>query len=139
MYLMLWRPRTGREQAASMWGLSPATWMGAGLLLSAGSNTPAAVYDPEHPLLGLHTLQTGITRVGSLIEGQEVSRRQTIETYTRNGALALGFGHEYGSLEAGKRADFVVLDTDILGCADSALVDAKVLATYFGGKVVYER
>jgi predicted amidohydrolase YtcJ len=131
--------RTGREQAASMWGLSPATWMGAGLLLSAGSNTPAAVYDPEHPLLGLHTLQTGITRVGSLIEGQEVSRRQTIETYTRNGALALGFGHEYGSLEAGKRADFVVLDTDILGCADSALVDAKVLATYFGGKVVYER
>jgi predicted amidohydrolase YtcJ len=131
--------RTGREQAASMWGLSPAAWMGAGLLLSAGSNTPAAIYDPEHPLLGLHTLQTGATRVGNLVEGQGISRRQAIEAYTRNGAQALGFEHEYGSLREGRRADFVVFDKDVVNCVDSVLVDAKVLATYFGGKVVYER
>jgi hypothetical protein len=131
--------RTGLEQAASMWGLSPATWMGAGLLLSAGSNTPAAIYDPERPLLGLHTLLTGVTRVGSLIEGEEISRRQAIEAYTRNGALSMGFAQEYGSLETGKRADFVVLDTDVLTCATPDLVDAKVLTTWFGGEVVYER
>ena len=131
--------RSGLEQAASMWGLSAATWLGAGLLMSAGSNTPAAIYDPEHPLLGLHTLQTGMTRVGRLIEGQEISRRQVIEVYTRNGALALGFEQEYGSLEPGKRADLVVLDTDVMSCPDEALVDAKVLMTYFGGEALYER
>jgi predicted amidohydrolase YtcJ len=62
-----------------------------------------------------------------------------IEVYTRNGALALGFEQEYGSLEPGKRADLVVLDTDVMSCPDEALVDAKVLTTYFGGEALYER
>jgi hypothetical protein len=131
--------KSGMEQAASMWGLSPAAWIDAGLLVSAGSNTPAAIYDAEHPLLGLYTFQTGDTRVGRLIDGQGVSRRQAIETYTRNGATALGFAHEYGSLEAGKLADFVVFDTDVLACEDAALANAKVLTTYFAGEPVYQR
>jgi len=131
--------KTGLEQAASMWGLCPATWSAAQLLLTAGSNTPAAIYDAEHPLIGLFTLQTGVTRVGALTEDQHISRRQAIEAYTRNGSLAMGFAHEYGSLEAGKRADCAVFDTDILTCPDAALMDAKVLTTYFGGEPVYER
>jgi predicted amidohydrolase YtcJ len=131
--------KSGMEQAASMWGLSPAAWIDAGLLVSAGSNTPAAIYDTEHPLLGLYTFQTGDTRVGRLIDGQGVSRRQAIEAYTRNGAAALGFAHEYGTLEPGKFADLVVFDTDVLTCADSALTNAKVLATYFAGEPVYQR
>ncbi|MGH8138336.1 MAG: amidohydrolase [Steroidobacteraceae bacterium] len=131
--------KSGTEQAAAMWGLSAATWINAGLLVSAGSNTPAASYDCEHPLLGLYTFQTGDTRVGRLIDGQSVSRRQAIEAYTRNGAAAMGFAREFGSLEPGKLADFVVFDTDVLHCVDSALTDVKVLATYFGGEPVYQR
>ena len=122
-----------------MWAMSPSAWMQAGLLVSAGSNTPAAIYDADHPLLGLYTLATGDTRAGKLAEGQSVSRRQAIEAFTRNGAQALGFLSEYGSLEMGKMADFAVFDTDILECSDDELKDAKVISTYFEGEQVYHR
>jgi predicted amidohydrolase YtcJ len=130
---------TGMDQARGMWGMSPARWLEAGLLLSAGSNTPAAVYDVDQPLLGLYALETGDTRVGVLVEGQGVSRRQALEVYTRNGAAALGQAHEYGSLESGKLADFSLYDTNLLDCGAEALKSAKVLGTWFGGEKVFER
>src|SRR3954471_24764199 len=44
-----------------------------------------------------------------------------------------------GSLEAGKLADFVVLDRDLLTCPEDAIKDTHCLRTYVGGKLVYER
>jgi predicted amidohydrolase YtcJ len=43
-----------------------------------------------------------------------------------------------GSLEAGKVADFVILSADPLKIAPKSLISIKVLATYKGGKPVYE-
>lgn len=131
--------KTGMEQAATMWGLSPAAWIDAGMLVSAGSNTPAAIYDAEHPMLGIYALATGDSQVGVLIPGQQISREQAINVYTRNGAQALGWLADVGSLEPGKLADFCVYDTDILSCPDAALKDAKIVSTWFGGEMVYER
>jgi predicted amidohydrolase YtcJ len=42
-----------------------------------------------------------------------------------------------GSLEVGKRADFVVLDRDILSVDPETIEDTKVLATYLNGRLVY--
>jgi len=42
-----------------------------------------------------------------------------------------------GSLEAGKRADLVVLDRDILTIDPQTIADTKVLATYLDGRLVY--
>jgi len=42
-----------------------------------------------------------------------------------------------GSLEAGKRADCVVLDTDLLTCPAEAIGRTRVLQTYLGGKLVF--
>jgi cytosine/adenosine deaminase-related metal-dependent hydrolase len=42
-----------------------------------------------------------------------------------------------GSLEAGKRADLVVLDRDILTVDPETIEDTKVLATYLDGRLVY--
>jgi len=130
---------SGLEQAAMMWGLSTRDWIDAGFVVSAGSNTPAAVYDAERPFLGLYTLATGDTSVGVLVADQSIVRADAIASYTRNGAFAMGFERDIGSLEVGKLADLVVADTDLLACSDEALRDAKVLATYFGGDCVYER
>ncbi len=44
-----------------------------------------------------------------------------------------------GSLEAGKFADFIVLDTDLLTCPEEKIPEIKVLRTYLAGKQVYAR
>lgn len=130
---------SGFEQAAEMWGITPRDWLADGLPVSAGSNTPAAVYDREQPLLGMYMLLTGTTSVGRLLPEQGITRRQAIEAYTRGGAGALGFLHEFGSLETGKFADFTVIDTDLLSCREDGIPNAKILATYFNGNAEYER
>ena len=42
-----------------------------------------------------------------------------------------------GSLEAGKRADLIVLDRDIFSIDPETIQDTKVLVTYLDGRVVY--
>ena len=46
---------------------------------------------------------------------------------------------EKGSLEAGKLADFVILDKDIMKTPDSELLQVNVLNTFVGGEKVYEK
>jgi hypothetical protein len=45
--------------------------------------------------------------------------------------------HEIGTIEAGKLADFAVLESDPLECDPMALRDIKVWGTVVGG-VIYE-
>lgn len=47
--------------------------------------------------------------------------------------------HEKGSLEAGKFADFVILDQDLMQAEKKELLNIKVLSTYLGGMKVWER
>lgn len=42
-----------------------------------------------------------------------------------------------GSIEKGKRADYVVLDRDLMKVSDREVADVKVLATVMDGEVVY--
>jgi predicted amidohydrolase YtcJ len=44
-----------------------------------------------------------------------------------------------GSLEPGKLADFIVIDTDLLTCAEDKIAGTRALQTYLGGKLVYPR
>ena len=46
---------------------------------------------------------------------------------------------EKGSLEAGKLADFIILDRDILTCPVAQIKDITVDETYLGGKRIYRR
>ncbi|GAA4340025.1 amidohydrolase [Flaviaesturariibacter amylovorans] len=46
---------------------------------------------------------------------------------------------EKGSLEAGKWADFIILDRDLMKVDGKAILGTKVLATYLGGSAVYRR
>jgi predicted amidohydrolase YtcJ len=58
--------------------------------------------------------------------------------YTINGARVLFWEDKLGSIEAGKLADLVVLDNDILNCPLDEIKDTNVLLTMVGGKTVYE-
>lgn len=46
---------------------------------------------------------------------------------------------EKGSIEAGKKADFVVLDRDIMQVKEEKLPETEVLKTYSAGEKVYEK
>ena len=44
-----------------------------------------------------------------------------------------------GSLEAGKFADFIVLDKDIMKAGNDELLQINILQTFLGGEKVFER
>jgi predicted amidohydrolase YtcJ len=57
---------------------------------------------------------------------------------TSNCAYALFKEDALGSIEPGKLADLVVLSDDPLTCAEDAMKDIQVLATFVGGQVVHQ-
>ncbi len=68
---------------------------------------------------------------------QSIGLQDMVDAYTINGAFALKQERTTGSLEAGKRGDFIVLDRDIFAIDPFDLHDTRVLATYFDGREVY--
>ncbi|WP_270298650.1 amidohydrolase family protein [Eggerthella sinensis] len=44
-----------------------------------------------------------------------------------------------GTLEVGKLADIAVLDRNLLTCDDEDIQKTQVLATFMGGRCVFER
>jgi len=65
-----------------------------------------------------------------------LTREQALRSITIWAAKA-GFEEtRKGSIEMGKSADFVVLDTDLMKCNEEAILQAKVLKTILGGEIV---
>ena len=66
-----------------------------------------------------------------------LTREQAIRGMTIWAAKADFLESEVGSLEAGKKADFIILDKDLLQVKDSDVLGIKVVETYVGGKKVF--
>ena len=77
--------------------------------------------------------------LGMLQEYYGLSREQAVRLYTINNCFLHREEKEKGSLEAGKLADLIVIDRDVLTCPGDDIKDTKVLLTVVGGKVVFER
>jgi predicted amidohydrolase YtcJ len=67
-----------------------------------------------------------------------LSRQQALRGITIWAARANFEEREKGSLEQGKWADFVVLDTDLMTADGKAILKAEVQATFVGGKKQFE-
>ena len=50
----------------------------------------------------------------------------------------MGRDDELGSLEAGKNANFIVLDRNIFEATPSEIASTKVLQTFFEGELIFE-
>ena len=68
---------------------------------------------------------------------EALSREDALRGITIWAALASFEEGRKGTLEAGKRADFVILDTDLINARESDIAKAKVLATYVAGQKQY--
>lgn len=74
---------------------------------------------------------------------EKLTRKEALKGMTLDAAYASFQEHEIGSLQVGKKADFVVFDRDFVGCEDeeacdgSEILEAKVKAVVIDGMVVW--
>jgi predicted amidohydrolase YtcJ len=107
--------------------------------LSFGSDWFVA---PPTPLEGIYAAVTRRTiddkNPNGWVPEQKISVEQAMVCYTRNAAYASFEENLKGTLEAGKLADFVVLQRDITTIQPEEIRNVKVLLTHTGDKVVYQ-
>jgi predicted amidohydrolase YtcJ len=95
---------------------------------------------PIGPMVGLYTAVTRKGQSGRVYGAEEaVSIQDALRMYTANGPYLTFEEKVKGTLEPGKLADMIVLDTDPLTNPPEKLLSTKVDLTIVGGKVVYER
>jgi len=118
----------------------------AGVIVGGGSDHMQKIgslraTNPYNPFLGMWVTITRQARwqQGSLHPEEALTREQAIVFYTRHNAHLLFREDEIGSLEPGKRADFIVLDRDILTCPAAEIRDIQVLETYRDARRVFAR
>lgn len=68
-----------------------------------------------------------------------LSREEAIRGMTIWAAKADFLEKEIGSIEAGKKADFIILDKDLMKVNEKDILNTKVIMTFVGGKKVYQK
>ncbi len=95
---------------------------------------------PIGPLVALYSAVTRKGAQGQVVGPEErVSMQDAIRAYTANGAYLSWEEKIKGSLEPGKLADMIVLDSDPLTIDPDKIMEIKVDMTILGGRLVYER
>lgn len=115
----------------------------AGAILVAGSDAPVDSRDPR-PFANMaagvnHAPQSG----DDFRASQRITLDQMLDAYTINGARAVRQQAVSGSIEAGKSADFIVLDRDLYQLVAAGkpelIADTKVTRTVFRGQTVFSQ
>ena len=108
-------------------------------VLPLGSDFPV---ESVNPLLGFYAAITRLSVDGSSPHGavgwfadQKLTREQALKGMTIDAAYAAFAESEIGSLSRGKKADFVVLDRDIMTVPPEDILDAKVIVTVVDGVI----
>lgn len=108
--------------------------------LALGSDFPV---EEVNPMLGMYA---AVTRQdsegwppGGWYPGQVLSREEAVRGFTLDAAYAGFMEDSVGSLEDGKRADFLVLDKDIFAVDAAQIPGIRVLQTWLDGELVYTR
>lgn len=96
---------------------------------------------PPIPLLAIDAAVTRRTldglNPGGWIPAEKVTVEQALRAHTIDAARAGFQDKRIGSLERGKLADFVVIDRDLTRIPATDIVDARILMTVIGGRVVF--
>jgi len=140
----------GTENLAKIYGadevykISPIrTMIDAGIIVGMeglGNTRPDAGGAEKTPMWFIETFVTRAdVETGKVWnESERVTREQGLRMSTIWAAYYLGDEDTLGSIEAGKLADFVVLDGDYMAVPDDEISDLKTILTVIDGKVVYE-
>ena len=113
-------------------------------LLSQNGWLPLGTDFPVENINPLYTFYAAVTRKdlkGWPEEGFQMenalSREDALKGITIWAAKAAFEENSKGSIEPGKFADFVILNSDIMRCEPDSIPLVKIIATYSGGKMVF--
>lgn len=114
--------------------------LNTGVIIPNGTDFPV---EQVNPLITFHSAVTRQDSTGWPDGGwypeQRMTRDEALRSMTIWPAYA-GFQENLmGSITPGKYADFTVLDQDIMTVPANDILKTNVVATYMGGKAVYER
>nr|WP_276584691.1 amidohydrolase [Brevibacterium permense] len=108
----------------------------AGVPITLSSDAPVA--EPR-PLEAIQAAVTRVTRRGRKLgpDSLRISAEEALRAHTLEGAITLGRDNEFGSLAVGKRADFTVLEADLLEVPGEEIAAISVLETWVDGVCRY--
>jgi predicted amidohydrolase YtcJ len=119
------------------WMLANRSLIDQGTVVAGNSDYPisAAV-----PMLRIHDLVNRTSAEGKVYgPKQRCTVEQALHAFTLGSAYAEFAEADKGSIEAGKLADFVVLDHDPHKVSPTTIKDIAVVRTVVGGKTVFEK
>lgn len=123
----------GPERGARISPLASA--LRRGIRFTLHDDTPVT---PVNPLMSVWAAVNRNTRDGKLLgPEQRISVMQALRAVTSDAAWQNFQEREAGSIEIGKRADFVVLDRNPLTIPPADIRDIRVLETIVGGEPVF--
>lgn len=116
------------------------TFLGQGTVLAAGSDYPIESANIFHGLHAAITRQDHNNKPkGGWFPEHALSRPQALRAFSLDAAYA---GHNesmLGSLEAGKWADFIIIDRDVFTVPAKQIWQTQALQTWVAGKQVFVR
>jgi predicted amidohydrolase YtcJ len=103
-----------------------------------GAGTDATVVGPMDPWLMMYFMTTGNNNAGQFsgMVGQNISRLQALQMYTRGSAYLAFDDDDMGTIERGKYADLAVLSSNPLYVNDQGLRRITSNLTLVGGQIV---
>jgi predicted amidohydrolase YtcJ len=130
--------RLGDERLAGAYAWQ--SLLDSGARLAFGSDFPV---EEVNPMLGIYAAVTRQDLEGSpdggWLPAERMSRQDAIRAFTLDAAYAGFMEQQVGSLEVGKRADFIVLDRDIMQIPVAEIPQVRVLETWVDGELVFVR
>jgi len=109
--------------------------------IPVGMSSDGMQIAPMNPFIHAYYATTGLNSLGNQINpGQQISRQELMELYTRANQWFLGDGDEglLGSLEVGRLGDVVVLSDDYFTVPVDRLRRVRSVLTVVGGEVVHD-
>lgn len=127
--------RLGRERTEAtsyLW----RTLIDRGIVVTNGTDTPVEDVDP---IANFHASVTRQLEDGTIfMPEQRMTREEALRSYTLSNAYAAFEEDLKGSITPGKLADIVVLSKDIMTVPEDEILEARVVYTIVGGKILFQ-
>lgn len=129
-------PVLGEERVQGMYPIGSVERAGGRIV--GGSDWNVSSANPLEAIEIAIRRQDAFEDAGPVLnETERVSLATMIDAYTINAAWLMHQEDSAGSIEAGKRADIVVLDRNLFDIPASEINEARVVLTLLDGEVVY--